>query len=472
VIDTALDTLRDKLVGRLVASSDPDYETARQLQSAEFDIVRPWAVAYCANDDDVATCVEFARHNGIPVTPRGGGHSSAGYSTSEGLVLDLSAGAGVRVGRRTVRVGAGTQGVDVLAGLHGRGVQVLSGTCATVGVGGFLMGGGHGPLARRFGLASDRLVSAEVVLADGSRVRAAEDEHPDLFWALRGGGGGNFGVVTRLEVLPARAPRLVVFDVHWDWADALEVLATWQSWVVGSPWELSARAWVASLGDTAPPQVLVHGSYAGSLAACDRQLDELVDAIGRRPVERTAEELSYTEGMMRIFGCAGRTLAQSHRVGHNPMATLPRDNCVRTANRFAAAPMGEHAVANALAAFESDRRAAQFRIFGTYAFGGRINELDRTATAYVHRDAVLSPFYSASVLWPADQEERAAAGEWVRRGFAAIDGSSTGESFQNFMDPNLPNWRQAYYAENYPRLRAIKRRYDPHALFRFPQGID
>jgi FAD/FMN-containing dehydrogenase len=466
------DTLRRRLTGRLVLPPDPGYEQAKQLQSAQFDAAAPLAIAYCADSADVATCVSFAQDNGIRVTPRGGGHSSAGYSTGDGLVVDLSACAGIELGARTVHVGGGAQGVDVLGALSGHSIQVLSGTCATVGVGGFILGGGHGPLARRFGLGTDRLVSADVVLADGTQVHASEREHPELFWALRGG-GPNFGVVTRVEVLPARVSHLVLFDVYWDWADALEVMTTWQQWVVDAPWELSSRAWVAALGDVAPPQVLVHGTFMGSLADCDRQLNRLIAAVGRRPVSRSVQRLPYTEAMMRIYGCADRTVAQSHRVGHNPEAQLPRDNYLRTRNRFTSAPLKRNAVASALSAFEADRRAAQFRILGIYAFGGRINELDRSATAYVHRDAVLSPFFSASVLRPApDQDEREAAATWVRHGFDTIDVYSNGESFQNFMDPCLKDWRQAYYAENYPRLQAVKRRYDPHNLFRFAQSID
>jgi FAD/FMN-containing dehydrogenase len=466
------DPLRRRLTGRLVLSTDPGYEQAKQLQSAQFDNARPQAIAYCENSEDVAACVMFAQDNGIRVTPRGGGHSSAGYSTGDGVVVDLSGCAGVSLGARTVRVGGGAQGVDILAALNGHSTQVLSGTCATVGVGGFVLGGGHGPLARRFGLGSDRLVSAEVVLADGSRVRASEQEHPDLFWALRGG-GANFGVVTSVEVLPARVSHLVLFDLYWDWPDAVDVMTAWQQWVVDAPWELSSRVWAAALGDTAPPQVLVHGTFMGSPADCDRQLSRLIAAVGRQPTSRTAERLPYSDAMMRIYGCADRTVAQSHRVGHNPEAQLPRDNYGRTANRFAVAPLKENAVAAALAAFEANRRAAQFRIFGIYAFGGRINELDRSATAYVHRDAVLSPFYSASVLRPApDQDEQEAAATWVRHGAETIDVYSNGESFQNFMDPCLKDWRQAYYAENYPRLRAVKHAYDPQNLFRFAQSID
>jgi FAD/FMN-containing dehydrogenase len=468
-----IDTLRGRLTGRLVLPAEAGYGRAKELQSAEYDDARPCAVAYCADADDVAACLEFARDNGIRVTPRGGGHSSAGHSTGDGLVVDLSGLAEVEAGARSVRVGGGAQGIDVLAALDGRGTQVLSGTCATVGIGGFLMGGGHGPLARAYGLASDRLVSADVVLADGSRVRADEQENPDLFWALRGGGGGNFGVVTALEVLPVRAERLVLYDVLWDWADALDVMTNWQQWVRAAPWELSSRVWVAAMGDTAVPQVLVHGAYLGSRADCDRLLDRLAAAVGGPPTSRVVEELPYTEAMMRIYGCAGRTVAESHRIGHNPVARLPRDNHVRTCNRFAVAPLDTTAVSAALAAFEADRRAAQFRIFGMFAFGGRINQLDRAETAYVHRDAELSPFYSASVVRPApDEEEREAAAAWARRGFEVIDPYSNGESFQNFMDPGLKDWREAYYAENYPRLRAVKRHYDPHRLFAFPQGVD
>ncbi|HET9141505.1 FAD-binding oxidoreductase [Actinophytocola sp.] len=467
-----MDRLRTRLAGRLVLPPDAGYDTALQLQSAQFDAIRPRGIAYCANASDVSECVRFALDNGIPVTARAGGHSSAGYSTTDGLVVDLSILDDVVVGRSTIRIGAGAQAVDVLAALEPHGRQVATGTCATVCAGGFLLGGGHGPQARKFGLASDRLVAADVVLADGTEVRASAHEHPDLFWALRGAGGCNFGIVTALEVRPTRVPSMVTFDLTWDWADALDVLTAWQDWVIDAPGELAARFWVAAPGAAAAPQVLVHGAYLGAEPDCARSLDRLVAAVARPPVSRCVADLPYTQAMMRIFNCANRTVAQSHRVGHSPQAQLPRDHHISTRNRFLTQPMPPEGSAAALAAFAADRRPAQFRIFGMYAFGARINELAPDATAYCHRDAQLSAFASLNLITPDHSpDDREAARTWVDRCFDTIDPFSNGESFQNFMDPALKDWRTAYHGSNYPRLRAVKHHYDPHTLFQSPQSI-
>jgi FAD/FMN-containing dehydrogenase len=193
----AVDALQARLRGQLIRRGDPEYEAARVVYNGMIQKHPAW-IARCADVADVMACVAFARDTGVPLSVRGGGHNAAGLGVcDDGLVADLSGLRSVHVDpqARTVRVGGGSTWGDVDHATHAFGLAVPSGIISTTGVGGLTLGGGLGHLTRKYGLAIDNLLEATVVLADGSVVRASDREHPDLFWALRGG-GGNFGVVT------------------------------------------------------------------------------------------------------------------------------------------------------------------------------------------------------------------------------------------------------------------------------------
>ena len=222
------DRLGAALTGRLVRPSDTRYRDAKAVYLGEFSAVDPRGIAYCRTPADVRTCLRFARDHGVEVHTRSGGHNLAGWSTGEGLVIDVSAFRHARATGRTVHVGPGATSIDALAALEPQDRRIVTGTCPTVRPGGFVSGGGVGHQTRKFGTASDRLVSARVVLADGRPVRASQTEHPDLYWALRGGGGGNFGIVLDFELLPVDQPCGVFFETAWPWDRAAEVVEAWQ----------------------------------------------------------------------------------------------------------------------------------------------------------------------------------------------------------------------------------------------------
>ena len=479
--------LAARLRGRLVLPSDSAYAVAKQLYFSQYDTISPSAVAYCADEADVRTCVLFAQDQAIHAVARSGGHSHAGYSTTPGLVIDLSAlngvglsgvgssGVGSSGGPATVAVGAGVQLVDALSALAPRGLALVSGSCPTVGAAGFLQGGGYGLLTRSAGMACDHIVSARVVLADGTAVTCSEQEHPDLFWALRGGGGGNFGIVTGFRVRPVGISRLLTFTLTWDWANALDVLGSWQDWTVTGPRELGADLTIA-LPDAAPgtkPVVTVTGAWTGdaqSLGAC---LDGFAAAVGSAPLTRQVEDLAYQDAMMGVYGCGHDTVPECHRVGYSVEALLARSNYLTVRNRMFSRRMPDSGAAALLAALDADRRAGHTRIISGACLGGRVNDLPRDATGYVHRTTQfqLLGVDTVPLVSDPDAAERAAAAAWTANVFRAMDPYSNGESYQNMPDPALPDWQHAYYAENYPRLVAAKSRYDPHRFFRFPQAI-
>lgn len=466
--------LRRRVRGDVVLPDDAAYARARQLASAQFDHIAPQAVVYCESPGDVSAALAFAQHHGIGSSVRSGGHSFAGWSSSEGVVIDLSRLNRVRVTGSTVRVGPGAQAVDVLGALAPHGMGVPAGFCPTVCPGGFVTGGGMGWQFRKYGPASDRLVSAQVVLADGRTVTASHRENPDLLWALRGGGGGNFGVVTDFELAPTHEPHVVTFDLTWPWQQADRVLTAWQQWARTAPTHLAPRAGVL-LKDAAPgaePVVLVSGVSFGERSELDALLAELYGAAGSRPATEVVADRAYDKAMMRLFGCENDSLDQCHVTGSNPEALLPRTTWIKHRSRMFARSIPEGGITRMLAQFEKDRRAGQYRYLGVLSLGGNANDPAPGESAYVHRDAELFAVYSVGLASPQPAaEDLTAALAWSDGSFAAMDPYSNGRTYVNYPDPGLADWADAYYGTNLPRLRRIKHTYDPHGFFRFPHAV-
>lgn len=467
------DSLRAALNGTLVLPGESTYGQAIQLHQAKWDAIHPQAVAYCKNAADIATCIRFAQDNSIVSSVRSGGHSNAGYSTTPGLVIDVSRLNTVRTTGSTVRLGPGAQGVDIVNTLSALGLQAISGTCPTVAMGGFLQGGGYGPASRKYGTAADRLVSAKVVLADGSTVTASSYDNADLFWALRGGGGGNFGIVTEYEVRPVSVPSLTLFNLTFSWADAVDVVQAWQQWIISGPRELNSQLLFTLATDQGgDPHVILTGTYAGTQSAAETTLNTFMTAHGKPSVTRQVVELPYQQAMMTIFGCGTQTVTECHRVGYSPEAVLPREYNATYRNTLFGKAQTRTAVQNTLARMEASLRPGQFRVLGFFAYGGRVNDYSPSATAYVHRSTQFEVgMQLAHTTAAPTQEDRAAGDAWLNATFTTAEATGNHESYQNFMDPALPNWQQAYYGRNYPRLQAIKADYDPYRYFAFAQAI-
>lgn len=466
-------TLRAALTGTLVLPGESTYDQAIQLHQAKWDVIHPQAVAYCTSTADVATCLRFAQDNSLAFSVRSGGHSNAGYSTTPGLVIDVSRLNSVRATGSTVRLGPGAQGVDITNTLSALGLQVISGTCPTVAMGGFLQGGGLGPASRKYGTAADRLVSARVVLADGRAVTASAKDNPDLFWALRGGGGGNFGIVTEYEVRPVSVPSLTLFNLTFAWSDAVDIVQAWQQWIISGPRELNTQLLFTLATDQGgEPHVILTGSYAGAQAAAESALNTFMAAHGKASVTRQVVELPYQQAMMTIFGCGTQTVSECHRVGYSPEAVLPREYNATYRNTLFSKAQTRTSVQDTLARMEASLRPGQFRVLALLSYGGRVNDFGAGSTAYVHRTTQFEVgIQLAHTTAAPTQEDRAAGDAWLNTTFTTVEAAGNHESYQNFMDPALPNWQQAYYGRNYPVLQAVKASYDPYRYFTFAQSI-
>ena len=254
MLDEALATsLAAALRGEVLAPDDAGYEAARAVYNGMIAL-RPRLIARCADVADVIAAVGFGRDNGLPIAIRGGGHNGAGFaSVDDGLVIDLSRMTGIRVdpAARTVRVGPGCTQGDVDHATHAFGLAVPAGIVSTTGIAGLTLSGGHGYLARKHGLTIDSLLEADVVLADGSLVTASADSHPDLFWALRGG-GGNFGVVTSFLFRAHPVGTVFAGPVAWDIAEARGIMRRYRDWLPRSPEALSVFLGLKSVPSTDP----------------------------------------------------------------------------------------------------------------------------------------------------------------------------------------------------------------------------
>ena len=459
-----------RLRGTLVRPTDAAYDTARVLYNTRFDGLRPQAIARCASVADVQACVAFARKYGVAVTPRSGGHSYGGWSSGPGLVVDVAGMAAIQAGEITT-IGAGARLADVYAAVAARGLGIAAGSCPTVGVAGLTLGGGLGVLSRAWGLTCDSLASVDIVTADGATRTCDAQRDPDLFWALRGGGGGNFGIVTSFATRTRPAPALAIAFVTWPWARSVGVLRAWQAWMGTLPAAIWSNVHLDG-GGGVEPSLLVHCVALEPIEVLQAQLDALVDRVGAAPGSRTAFVRPYGEAMLVEGGCAQLTLAQCHLRGTTPEGTLERETF---AAKSAVAPGPLSAAAIDAIVGELDGLVALPNIAAGSvlidAMGGAIATVRADETAFPHRSAPAMLQFVAG--WSATTTAAAADAtlSWLRSFYGRVRPLVGLGAYVNYADPDLPDWQQAYYGANYGRLQQVRARYDPDGLFAFPQAI-
>ncbi|MGW5680412.1 FAD-binding protein [Nonomuraea sp. NPDC003754] len=433
------------LDGRLVRPGEAGYDAARRLYNPTFDTVRPRGVAYCATPADVAACLAFARRERVPLTSRSGGHSYAGWSTGPGLVVDVSRMNTVSYRSGLATVGAGAKLIDVYDGLHARGVGIPAGSCPTVGIAGLTLGGGIGVVSRKYGLTCDALESVRIVTADGRVLTCDENNHSDLFWACRGGGGGNFGVAVSFTFRTHPVGDVTVFFLHWPWSKAVSVVKAWQSWAPAAPVAMWSTLHLTRAGGDLDVQVA--GLYVGGRTACAKLLDGLVRTAGT-PSSRYVVERTTMQANMIMAGCAGKTVAQCRR--------MPREAFVATSHLGYAKLSTEGAKELAARVARPGGHSVLLD-----AMGGAIGRVRSDATAFPHRQALFS------VQYYAEGSDRA----WLRGTREAMGPYLGDHAYVNYIDPDITQWRQAYYGANAARLAAVKAAYDPGRLFALPQGV-
>jgi FAD/FMN-containing dehydrogenase len=462
------------LSGTLVRPGEAAYTVSKRLFDPRFDSLHPAGIAYCRNPHDVSTCLAFVRKFGIGVAARCGGHSYAGWSSGSGLIIDVTRMSGVNVSGSTAVVGAGTKLIDFYSGLaaHGRGVP--GGSCPTVGISGLTLGGGVGVVSRAYGLTSDNVKSLQIVTADGQVRTCNSSQNPDLFWACRGGGGGNFGVVTSFTYRTHPVGNIVLFFLSWPWSQAARVISAWQSWAPHAPDALWSNLHLAAAPGGSVPSIQVGGTYLGSISGAAAQLEKLYAAAGSHPSSPFMETTSWLHAMLVEAGCASLTVNQCHLPTQNPAGRLSRASEYAKSDIFTK-PLSSRGIAALLAGVTKFQRAGGASgASGGIAFdalGGAVNRVAPGATAFVHRNGLFQAQYTTT--WPVGAPAAAVARQhaWQQSFWQSMRPYASGQAYQNYIDPALTNWRQAYYGANYTRLTQVKAKYDPHRVFTFPQAV-
>jgi hypothetical protein len=438
----AVRELGESLSGSLLLSDSPQYDSARMIWNGMHD-KHPALIARCADARDVSEAVAFARDRALLLAVRGGGHSWPGKSVCEGgLMIDLSQMNRVSVDpdrrRAHAQGGALLNGLDTTAREHG--LITTAGVVSHTGVGGFTLGGGFGRLNRKFGLAVDNLRSAEIVTEDGQIRRISEEEQPDLFWAIRGG-GGNFGVVSDFEFqLYPLALDVLSGNIVWPIEQARDVLDFYGEWCGG----LSDDLYVAPAMMTMPEGqgvLIMEVVYAGDPAAGERELAPLL-RVGQ-PIENGVAVQDYMVMQTQedaILHHGVRSYAKNGMVGEVTPAFIDA----------------------LIEAYRPDPRIAMF----THTAGGAVNRVDELATAFPHRNAETMLGFTGIWTDPAEDEEViAATREWYSH-FEPFFGGY----YQNIeweIDESAPG----NYGPAFRRLAEIKARHDPMNLFRLNSNV-
>ncbi|RDI44729.1 FAD-binding oxidoreductase [Nocardia mexicana] len=425
-----------------VRTAGPGYDSGRALWNGAVT-ARPGVILHCLHPSDVQTGVRAARDAGVPLSVRGGGHDWAGRAlTDGGLTLDLSGMRRVEVDRQAevAHVAGGATAADVVGAAQAHGLVAVTGTVGTVGMAGLALGGGYGPLSGRFGLAADNVLAVDVVLADGSLVTADAEHEPDLFWAVRGG-GGNFGVVTGMRIQLHRVPALLSGMIMYPAAEAESVLAGLADHLpAGGPDELTVQTGFVA-GPDGAPVLFVAPTWCGDAAAGERVV---------APFTHLASPL------LAQFGPA--TLADM-LAGMDAMFPFGRHVQIRTRTVAGLTPATRSAVAAAGTALTSPLSAVSL-----HTLHGAATRIPVADTAFGYRTAHLTVEIIA--IWEADDPAAAKHRSWAGEVSRALAPDALPGGYVNLLGPDDTEQIASAYGPNIARLQAIKHRVDPDGIFR------
>ena len=452
--ETAISEFRSQFRGAVIQPQDQGYDEARKVYNGMIDR-KPRLIAKCADVADVITAVKMAKANGLRVSIRGGGHNAAGLGVcDDGMVIDLSPINYVRVdpSARTALVGAGCKWSDVDHATHAFGLAVPSGIISSTGVAGLTLGGGMGHLTRKYGLTIDNLLSVDMVLADGQFVVANAEENPDLFWAVRGG-GGNFGIVTSFLFEAHPVHTVCAGPMLWDLEQAADVMKWYREFITQAPEEMNGFFAMMSVPPGPPFPENLHfrkmcaivWCYQGSLEEANRILE---------PIR------SYRPPVFELFGPMPFPMLQGMFDPIYPTGL----QWYWKADFFR--QISDEAIQKHL------EYAAQMPTWQStmhlYPVNGKVNRVGEADTAFSYRDAVFSEVIVGVDPDPANRERIT---DWAKGYYSALHPYGAGGAYLNFMMEEGDERIRATYRGNYKRLGEVKAKYDPENFFRVNQNI-
>jgi FAD/FMN-containing dehydrogenase len=453
ISDETIQSLKSAIRGDIICPGDAEYNDTRAIYNGMID-KHPGVIAKCTNVADVITSVNTARDEGLEVSIRSGGHNGPGLAlVDDGLVIDLSPMKGIRVDpkRKTAHVEPGCTWGDVDHATHAFGLATVSGVISTTGVGGLTLGGGHGYLTRKYGLTIDNLNSADVVLADGSLVHASENEHPDLFWALRGG-GGNFGVVTSFEFDLHPVKNVIGGPMFWP-LDKLETTMKWyRDWLPSLPDDVYAFYLVAEVPAGEPFPEEIHGEKVCGLMWCYTGPENQVEPFAREARDVAEPIFEHTGSMpypalQSLFDGLYPTGLQWYWKGD--FVNELSDDAIEVHKQFASVP-------------------TMHSTMHLYPVNGAAHRPDKEDTAWEKRDATWSMVIAGIDPDPSNSDKIT---NWAKEYWEALHPHTMGGAYVNFLMEEGVDRIQATYGDNFEKLRNIKAKYDPDNFFHINQNI-
>ena len=451
--------LSQRVLGPVVRSWDASFARAILPNNLRYASIIPDGVVRCLREEDVAQAILWAREYEVPLAVRAGGHSYAGFSTTTGLMIDTTLMNGISFDEKSglVRIQGGVLNVDLYTALRENNVTITHGRCPAVGAAGFLLGGGIGFNMREDGLACDQVTASDIVTADGKLRSMSATREEDLFWACRGGGGGNFGVSTSFTMQTFQvATQITVFQIAWT-AKPEAVASALMTALGAAPAKLGSRV---SLSAVTPEQqaqgqdVVVNllGQYKGTRA----ELRQILDSVYKvaPPSSEVVYEMTYWQGQDFLDEYQPPCYYQERSAFVNQKI----DSSMLAAGF-------KH-----LREWPGTHSYCDLRFFQT---GDKMNKVGARDTAFVHRS---SEWLMVVGLYWNEQDNRDSAKiarnhEWQNEFYSTMLPFCGGGAYQNFADPSLKDWQQSYYGENFERLARIKQRVDPKNVFTFAQAV-
>jgi hypothetical protein len=453
--------LRGDLAGRLLQAGDPGYDQSLVIDNGRIDL-RPGVVVLCANKNDVVTAYRFAIEHEMPFTVRGGGHSGAGYCLNQGgMVIDLTQLTGKRLdtARQVVWAQTGNHWRDLYLYLQASntGLIPIGGGCPTVGIPGFMLGGGISFVSRSYGLSVDNLLSIELVTPDGNlrtiRYDSGSDEERELWWACTGGGGGNFGIAVsfELKVHRPRFPKMLVGQIRYPVEYAHEILGFYNEWIETVPDELAVYGFMGKVPLPAHPGILVNTLGLTPIFNGDkREGMKLIEPILRFPnvfinlYDMSLPDFEIYNGLLTIVGGSQAYLRSGFMA---PGSMTP-------------------AAVDVLTKYMPNAPSPQSLLVWSH-MGGRISETPADKTSFAYRDARF--LYEVKAIWKTN-DELVQNVDWAYQLGEDMKPHTTG-AYVNYIDPLLVDWPKEFYRDQYERLVRAKQYWDPNDRFRFQQSV-